>query len=84
MSKGVQITFIRWNEMTTGEELHPRYILSEIGGVRFERGLDSGEPGQSIDVSLLSESLHVKRWENYQKSTAAFDYQDEVSIVGTL
>jgi hypothetical protein len=84
LPQGVQITFIRWREMATGEELHPRYILSEIGGVRFERGLDSGGPGQTVDVSLLSEALRVRRWENYQKATTAFDYQDEVSIVGTV
>jgi hypothetical protein len=82
LPKGVQITFVRWKEMVSGDELHPRYILSDVGGVRFERGLDSGEPGQTVDVSLLSETLYRKRWADYQRSSATFTYVDEVTITG--
>ncbi|MCC6127479.1 MAG: hypothetical protein IT426_21180 [Pirellulales bacterium] len=84
LPQGVEITFIRWKELACSEELHPRYVLSELGGVRFERGLDCGEPKQTTDVSLLSEALHKSRWDNYQKQTAAFAFEDEVSITGTM
>ena len=50
---GCDITFFRWTPRKPGEDLHPRYILTDVGGIRFERGLDDGEPGETTDVGLL-------------------------------
>ena len=37
---GFTLTVCRWKERNTGEELHDRYILTDIGGVKIPRGLD--------------------------------------------
>jgi hypothetical protein len=71
-------------ERPGGEKLHPRYILTDLGGVRVEVGLDSGDPGQTTDVSLLDRRIYEERSKDYQQPSAAFDYKDEIRITGTL
>lgn len=80
--RGIAVTFIRWMQRDGGEALHPRYVLTNLGGVRFEQGLDEGRDGETVDVSLLDPGLYSKRWGEFQKMTAAFDYVDEFTIIG--
>lgn len=79
---GLELRIVAWRERPRGEKLHPRYILTNVGGVRFEVGLDSGDSGQTCDVSLLDQDLYLKRWADFQLQTAAFDYKDELRILG--
>jgi hypothetical protein len=71
-----------WDQKYGGDKLHPRYVLTEFGGIRFEVGLDEGRKGETTDVSLLDHSLYEERWRDYQKETAAFDLVDEITIEG--
>ena len=82
LPRGLEITFIRWRQLEEGEKLHPRYILTDTGGIRIEVGLDEGEVGETTDISLLSESLYSQRCENFQRSTSAYELVDELKIVG--
>jgi len=81
---GVEVKIVAWAERPGGEKLHPRYILTDIGGVRVEVGLDSGDPGQTTDVSLLDRRLYEERWKDFQPASAAFEYKAEIRITGTL
>jgi hypothetical protein len=81
--RGVVLKIVRWSEQAGGEKFHARYILTDIGGVRFDVGLDSGDPGQTTDVSLLDFTLYRQRWDDYQQATAEFKYEDEVVVLGT-
>ncbi len=93
LSRGVTITFIRWLEADNGDSIHPRYILTDRGGIRIEHGLDEEPGGPTADVSLLDISLFKSRWDDYQKNpTAYFDaskakptfkYVDECVVTGT-
>jgi len=96
MSRDVTITFIRWQEAVRGsggDSLHPRYILTDRGGIRFEHGLDEELGGPTADVSLLDNGLFKARWDDYQKNPATyfdkakskptFVYVDEFSVTGT-
>lgn len=66
------LTVRRWKERDTGEELHDRYILTDIGGVKIPRGLDESkrydlkesERG-TIDISRLSYETWQQRLEDY-------------------
>ena len=82
LPRGVSVPICRWRERVPGEKLHARYVLTERGGIHFEVGLDSGEPGQTTDVSLLNDTLHKTRWADFQPSSAAFDLVDDFTIVG--
>lgn len=49
------------------DNLHNRYILTNIGGVRFGIGLDEDQDGSKPEdeVCLLSESTYKKRWNDF-------------------
>jgi hypothetical protein len=79
---GVRVTFYRWEEMPDNESLHPRYILTDLAGVRFEHGLDEETDGQTVDVELISKSIYRRRWSEYDPSKTAFKLLDTVTVNG--
>ena len=84
LPNGLEITFMRWQQLEEGEKLHARYILTDIGGIGIEVGLDEGKTGETTDVSLLSEVVYSQRWECYQRETSAYRYVDKLTITGTM
>ena len=59
------LTVRRWkNKKVIGEELHNRYILTDIGGVEIPNGLDERDRG-TIDISRLSFETWQHRLEDY-------------------
>lgn len=63
------LTVFRWKnrdigEEDIGEELHNRYILTDIGGVDIPNGLDERDRG-TIDISRLSFETWQQRLEDY-------------------
>ena len=81
---GHQVEISRVKARTNGEQLHNRYILTELGGVSFGAGLDE-KPGAAFDdVFLLTRRQHEKRWGQYAAEPLAFDRPESViEIVGT-
>ena len=77
---GVHITVYRWRNRVEGETLHNRYILTDVGGVSFNNGLDEGGPGTTDDVSRLSATTYAKRWGNYAGPNFAFDLDGKVIV----
>ncbi|MFQ5631188.1 MAG: hypothetical protein ACE5I1_20645, partial [bacterium] len=71
---GLEILIIRWRQKENGESLHARYVLTDRGGVRIDYGLPEGNEGETTDVSLLTHSLYLQRWADYQKETSAFEF----------
>ncbi|MEK8020101.1 MAG: hypothetical protein VSS75_024780 [Candidatus Parabeggiatoa sp.] len=54
------------------DEMHNRYILTDIGGVLFGTGLDDDNDGESTstdDVTLLDESAYKQHWKKYGQRT---------------
>ena len=82
---GFTLTVRRWkNRWRPGSErLHNRYILTDIGGVTFNHGLDEGDG--TDDISRLSREIYRKRCNDYGHSgfNPAFDLEGEVKITGT-
>jgi hypothetical protein len=79
---GIELVLYRWQQRFGGDALHARYVLTEVGGLRFEYGLDEGEEGETLDVSLLDTGLYKTRWNSFQRVTSAYDLVDEVKITG--
>ncbi len=81
---GICVRFVGWREKEDGERFHARYILTDIGGVRFDVGLDHQVDGenQTTDVGLLDRGLYEKRWSDLQSETAAFDFVMDLTVVG--
>ncbi len=86
--EGFLMMVFRWKSCVSGEavndELHPRYVMTELGGIRYDYGIDEGKG--TIDVALISTSLFEQRWRDYQKKTSAFELFDDepIPIQGSL
>lgn len=79
---GVKVRFVRWKQKDSGEKLHNRFILTDIGGVKFGVGLDDGRSGETDEVSLLTKETYELRWSQYVSDNPAFDLVDEVFVSG--
>ncbi len=71
--KGLRVTLFRWRERPNGQRLHNRYILTDLGGVTFLHGLDSGHDGESDDIMLLDKKQYETRCRQYDPATTEFD-----------
>lgn len=70
---GVRLKIIRLEERPLGEDLHNRYILTNLGGVQFGAGLDAGDEGATDDLHLLDRAQYDQRWQQYASDAPAFD-----------
>ena len=76
---GFQLSFYRWTEKPGGEEFHARYILTELGGLRFDVGLDDADDAQSLqttDVAVVDPETYRQRRSEYHPGSQAFDLAD--------
>jgi hypothetical protein len=53
-----------------GENLHPRFILTDLGGMQYDHGLDEGD-GTCL-VSILESDLRRRLWEEYSPASPVF------------
>lgn len=82
---GMQVTLFQWQERPVGQRLHNRYILTDLGGVSFHHGLDTGADGETDDITRLDREQYELRCKQYNSKAPAF-YQavDPLVIIGTL
>jgi hypothetical protein len=70
---GLQVTIYRWQQRPGGQKLHNRYILTDLGGVSFHHGLDTGREGETDDLTRLDLQQYFLRCNQYNPAAAAFD-----------
>ena len=46
-----------WTQVPGGLEMHPRFLLTDLGGMHFENGLDEGGPGEKTLVKPLTHEV---------------------------
>lgn len=71
--------FFRWKEKPGGEEFHARYILTELGGIRFDVGLDDADDPvsqQTTDVAALDVETHRQRFKEFHPASETFSLVD--------
>lgn len=84
----LNITFVRWKHLDAwqegagGKRMHPRFVLTDIGGVLVEWGLDEGPEKDTVDMYLLDQEQFKLHWAKYQRGTSPFEYVDEATITG--
>jgi hypothetical protein len=83
LPKGRKLKIVRWIEKNGGEKFHARYILTDIGGVRIDVGLDEGGVGETTDVSLMDFAIWKSAWSYFQVGTSPYDICDECEVFGT-
>ena len=77
LPSGVKVDLCFWNVLDRGERLHSRYVLTDLGGLAFEGGLDEGTEGETTDVYLLDEKLWRSRYDNFKEGSDALSYSTE-------
>lgn len=80
MPEGMAITVFLWQEKICGERLHPRFLLTEYGGIQFDYGLDEGKPGEKTVVTLLPEELWLELRRDYSREGVAFAIDPSTDI----
>ncbi len=83
ISAGARLVFQRWKQRDGGEKLHNRYILTDIGGVKFDPGLDDGNEGETVEVIVLERNLYEKHWNDYVENPAFDPAESPFEITGT-
>jgi hypothetical protein len=79
---GLTVNFVKLAQQPNGEQLHNRYILTDIGGVTFNVGLDDGDIGQTDDVTLMDRKQYELRWSQYSGTSPAFVRVGIVTVRG--
>ncbi|KAF0151181.1 MAG: Uncharacterized protein FD143_2120 [Ignavibacteria bacterium] len=79
-----KIDVIRWVRLEDGENQHPRYLLTEFGGINVDYGFDEGVPNETTDVSLLGHTLYKQRWENIQENSTVYRIKEKITFAGTI
>lgn len=62
---GMEVQVSLFEEQEPGPKLHARYILTDVGGIGVETGLDVGRPGEETDLHLLSRRQYEQAWAEY-------------------
>ena len=70
---GVRLSIRVQSQKTGGEQLHNRYILTDVGGLTFGTGLDDGPEGETDDVSLMDRPQYELRWSQHATEPMAFE-----------
>lgn len=79
---GYRLRLKRWIERTGGEKFHQRFILTDIGGVEVDPGLDDGKDGESFKVMLLKRKMFEKHWQDFIAAPAFDLAETPLEIIG--
>lgn len=66
------VTFFRWREWPDGEDFHARYVLTDVGGLRIDAGLDEA-PGQTTVVAHMEIALIQERLKSLEPGAKVYD-----------
>jgi len=83
---GTKLKVFFWQGKAAGKRLHPRFILTELGGLQPDYGLDEGQNEQDKTIiSLLSETVWQSTWADYCETSQTFTLGKDclVEIAGT-
>lgn len=77
---GIPLKFVRWETLPQGDGLHPRYILTEHGGIKYDWGLGE-DAGKTTDIHLLDAAIYARRWSEYSATSTAFKFVDGFEVL---
>lgn len=78
---GLQVTLFQWQEKPGGQKLHNRYILTDLGGVVFNHGLDTGADGETDDINRLDRDQYELRCSQYNSSSKVFEPVEKPLVI---
>ncbi|MDZ4852319.1 MAG: hypothetical protein SGI77_23775 [Pirellulaceae bacterium] len=63
--KGRSLDVVLWKVKADGEAFHARYVLTDIGGISVDHGLDTPSSQQTTDIHWLMDSELKERWRDF-------------------
>lgn len=80
---GLKILIYQWQEKDFNQKLHNRYILTDLGGVSFQHGLDAGIEGETDDICRLGKEQYELRYKQYCNESNTFEKaNDPLVLIG--
>lgn len=80
---GVALRAFAWGEGPTGVRMHNRYVLTEVGGIAVQHGLDrSGIAAETDDLTILSKEQFEQRASEHCAESALYRLIAERAFVG--
>ena len=65
------------------KRMHPRFVLTERGGIQFDYGLDEGYgPGDATHVVLLEHEVFLRRQREYGQESRSFGEPETITVEG--
>ncbi|TXS92758.1 hypothetical protein FV139_12340 [Parahaliea maris] len=86
LTAGFEVIFYWWKD-SGKKEVHPRYLMTERAGIRFDRGfnipseLDAQEG--VTDVTMMKPQKLNTEWNRYRPEATVFQSLDNFRVVGT-
>jgi len=77
---GVCVRIQRWQRRPDGEDFHDRFVLSDIGGMKFGNGLDEGRPGTTVHVHRMDENAWRTILAKFTPETSPFDPEPTIIL----
>ena len=85
VSAGMSFRVYWWKDDETNE-LHPRYLVTERGGIRYDRGFiepnELSEKDSETDVSMMTQKRANEVWGTYTSESSKYEVIDSLEIVG--
>ena len=73
-----------WRQRIGGIQFHKRLILTDMGGVLLDPGLDEGKPGEMYDIKLLHDSECANEMRLFNTRSGAHDLVDSIVVQGQV
>lgn len=85
VSAGMSLRVYWWKDDETNE-LHPRYLVTERGGMRYDRGFiepnELSEKDSDTDVSMMTQERANEVWGTYTPEASKYEVIDTLGIIG--
>ena len=81
---GIQLKVVVWKQKAGGENLHNRYLLTNLFGVMFGTGSDEADNPDGVesdDIVLLEEGQYMTRYQQYSGTPPAFDIVGQPFVI---
>jgi hypothetical protein len=80
---GTDLSLVLWPGLPCAKRMHPRFVLTERGGVQFDYGLDEGRgSGDTTHVILLEHDVFLQRKDEYGPASRIFGEPEIITIKG--
>jgi hypothetical protein len=79
---GITISASLWSERNGGEQFHERLIVTDIGGIVIDPGLDDGPVGETYKLRLISKLELPRYLVKFVPGTGPYDLVEQECVTG--